>query len=1271
MVDEAQDRYSEIDVIMRCIDAAIINFEKHVKLLEQKNIDVQAWAADVKREQGTAGRDWEAAMSILQAIYVSPETMQFLTGRDFSQPGCLLDLFNAESVNKAGHLAHTASSDLDRRSQDVASKVDHVLVKTNQLYEKIEKSPAHSAISRAGDVGQLLQDIEAILTKIENDHQTVHAYPTTPKNISQASKTALLHTRNFLPNLLQRSCDMYEMVLAATQSRNAVAAGSLDIMQGLATLTSLLGAASKQIETLELDSSSMDALQLISTLHYTPVTYASFLIEGIKRQEWNEKIKSDSETITVEMVSFKDEEVRRRKKWQKSTGAALWGERVEQKVLGLEITLQGGDDVWPTFERQDIDKLLEILKSKEAESDILEQIRTMRQELDNPTKQQSKRVKAFKNGSVHDATLGRSGLLIRGDNEVFQALQDDKAKVELKLKTAESRVRRLEDLLHRQSHIGRPASGTLFHGSVNPDQNLSVNAPDFSPRPGGSHSRRSSASSRRYSANISSEDKQVQLKLLTLEAELTSERERSLALERAVTSSNADITIFKGQVEDLQSTKRDLLENFEAQQREFGEERRSLEAENQKMKNRLEEIEDEMDRFMGSREHERIGIDERVQALQDELDTLQKSSKAELQRAQGQVDFLRNDAKLHRESKDVLEKQLQRDREDNVELKKQLASSESLAQAHHRVLTTLFHQTSPGAQVPEKPGCLHEAVTDTVSALMIDINRMRAEIKAFASFQNEAQASAEEARSEFALVKEKLTAEQRASQKFKEDLASETATKTALQKELEDNRNQLSKVRAQISDGESGSETLRIRLEEEERKVTQTSAELAASHARSGSLEEELRSLKDALSSAQDIQERTSRIVQLRSTRAEVLTQRIYAQNDKLCRLLERLSYTVIRDGASMTIQRMPKPDRSSINASANDSSDPSTILRRSLSASTRPYMTDSTELESLNWTSATDLELEARQYELFMQTLGNFDTGAFCDTVTKRIKDIEYTAKKYSKDARGYREKAHAASKDALEKIAYRHFKDGDLALFLPTRNQSAGAWAAFNVGAPHYFLRELDSHRLRNREWLLARIHKIEERVVDLSKSMAAATGNAVAHDGRSSGSINSIDDDNPFDLSDGLRWFLVDATEEKGGAPTTPGLSKSTVAAANIAATANIHRSTKAAGSGVEGLNKTLSKSLESRRGSNNSRRSYNAAIATTQNPTSMNQSSEPGTEVANNVQRSPERSKATSENQTGLSSEAGGKVSTGTDSSGNGANPSNNEVRTTNIDDLIGP
>lgn len=117
-----------------------------------------------------------------------------------------------------------------------------------------------------------------------------------------------------------------------------------------------------------------------------------------------------------------------------------------------------------------------------------------------------------------------------------------------------------------------------------------------------------------------------------------------------------------------------------------------------------------------------------------------------------------------------------------------------------------------------------------------------------------------------------------------------------------------------------------------------------------------------------------------------------------------------------------------------------------------------------------------------------------------------------------------------------------------------------------------------------------------MDLSKSLHE-------HGEPEAGSLKDDDNDNPFDLSDGLRWYLVEAHEDKPGAPSTPGLGKSTVAANNVEAMADMTHARSASGrglglggrpTGIDGVSKTLSKSLESRRSSTSSRKALPFAI-----------------------------------------------------------------------------
>jgi autophagy-related protein 11 len=1258
MSDEAQQRYTEIEVITRGVDAAVMNLERHVKTLDQKNADIQVWVSDIQKEQDLAGTDWEAAMERLKFLPATSDMIRFITGRDrkTQRKPSLEDLVDVEDIKRAGNLVHNISTQMTRNSADLGTKVDEVLRRTDELFDKVEKSPARSVIGRATEPVQLMQDIEAIAKKVSNDYGSVLGYANTSKSVSQASKSALIHTKTFLPNLSKRSLEMYDLLRTATEVRNSIAADSLDAMYDIATLTSMLTEANARFASLDLDGDELDAFNLLSTLNTLPVTYASFMAEAIRRREWNDKVRSDSSTLANEMATFQDEEARRRRKWQKSAGATLWGEKVDQKVMGLEVTLHGEEEEWPQATRHDLDELLEILRTQDTKPGVVADISKIISELNNPTKQQSKRAKAFKAGSIHEAALGRSALLVRGDDDLIRVLQEEKQKTEGKLRTAESRVRRLEDLLHRQTHVSRTSTGNVFQlpGNPSPDFQNTAN-PMASPRLNDDLSRRSSVSSRRFSSNQGADEKAFQQKLLSLEAELIAERERTSGMEKEISARTIAASDMKAQVEEANSTKKDLMENFEAQQREFIEERKSLESEIERLKAKLEELEDEIDRYLGSRENEKASVDERVRNLQDELEKLRKETTAEAQKAQGQVDFLRNDAKLQREANDTLEAQLQRVKEENKALLVRVESADSVVEEQSKLLWDVHAKLSPVATIPDDLSALGEALTSISGDLVAELESIKSDAVIARSDRDAAQSTIAEIKSNLAEVKEKLSTEKMESFQLRETLGAQRAKFTALETELADERGQLTAFRTKIADGETGSEALRSRLEEEERKVTSMSEDLATRQARIGSLEEEMRSFQHKYQSAQAKHEKLVSRFEARTSRAKDLTQRVYAQNDRLCRLLERLSYSVTRDGSSMIIQRLSKPERSS---TANDSSDPGSTIRRSISgAVTRKAMVDSGDLDLLYWMHNDDSETESEKYDAYLKAIGSFDVEAFCEVITKRIKDVEYTAKKYSKDARAYREKSHMAQKEAHEKIAFKNFKEGDLALFLPTRNQATGAWAAFNVGAPHYFLREQDSHKLRSRDWLLARIHKIEDRVVDLSKSMSGQHLNV--SDGRSFGEASnggdSFEDDNPFDLSDGLRWYLIDAAEEKPGAPSTPGLGKSTVASTHVDATGSIRRTKKSSSGGVEGINKTLSKSLDSRRSSSNSKK----AVAGTSTLINTGSTATDATSSKPAAAAQPDEASDAQMTRTGSKQ----------DSSGDKA--LNLEVRSHNIDDLMGP
>ncbi|KAH6898531.1 autophagy-related protein 11-domain-containing protein [Thelonectria olida] len=1159
-------RYDEIDVIVKCLDAAVTNLEISIKQIEPKYNELKKWVVPALTEHDQLVKKWEHYLSLASDTPISSSMVKFMTrGESTKSRPTLKDLIELDTAKKAGRLAPTAHRRFSDKANDLDSAVERMYQGLHELITDFDKLMGRSAFGRSGDSGQLLEDIEAVVKQMDSDYRTILSSGGTQRDLAQASKTASVHTEHMVPSLKNRVKEMDDLQHYVTEARNSIAAESAKFMRAITDITSLHSGVKSQINVLNQSEDDMNTFDYLRLIHQLPYMYASFLVEAVRRREWVDKVKTDSSTLANEMALFQDEESKRRRKWQKMIGST-YGPELDTKVVGLEVNLLGEDSPWPSITKEELNEFVELIQGQGVDQELLDDILKLVQELNNPTRQQSKRLKAFKNGSVHEASLGRSGLMIRGDDDLLRSLQDDKGKLENKLKTAESRVRRLEDLLHRQSQATRP--GNLFQPQ--------------SPQPRERQNSVSSVRSSRFDdrRRSSGNGDHLMRRITQLENELRQEKQRNTQLQQDLATQATQHEDMRGQMSEVNSTKRDLLGNMEALEREFVEERKALEKEIKTLKARLEDTEDDLEHFDESRQHEKATYAQRVEELEAELEQINKNRTDDTLKAQGQVEFLRKETRMQREQLEVLERRVQDAEEEARTTSSKLQSAEDTIESQLQALSKLYVQFSPDQAVPDDLADLADALMSQATDLVSKLMTTESDATLFKTDLEQANTSIKELRVELEGAKSKLSKEEMSAMHSREHLEEEKAKVAALEEELADNREQLGELRNKLSDGATGSEAMQKRLKEEESKVVTLKEEVASRQSQMGSLEEELHLFREKVEALQDkLTSQTNQYIS-RDEKTKDLSQRLYSQSDRLCRLLERVGYTISRQGGEITINKIPRAER--ISQNPNDASDPALSIRRSITLSR--VLADSTDVESLYWLNNSDAQAETEKYEAFMKTLGNFDVDLFSETIYRRIKEVEHLARKWQREARSYREKSHAAQKDSHEKIAFKHFKEGDLALFLPTRNQQAGAWAAFNVGFPHYFLREQDAHRLHHREWLVARINRIEERVVDLSKSLQP---------NNDANSVNDEENDNPFQLSDGLRWYLIDAHEDKPGAPSTPGMGKSTVAANTVEATANIHTHTvkgknRDSVTSIEGINKTLSKSLESRRSSSGSKK-----------------------------------------------------------------------------------
>ena len=1200
-------KYSEeTRIVDRGLGVAALSLQSHIRNAESKHAEATAYYEEVIKDQEQYVETWQADLNRLGNIPAKADFLGLLALKSPQQSrrrslgtGVTLQAFvDSKEIAGAASTAHSTSQGFGDQVERMGNLVNTIQAESAELFASVETMQQRSPLDDSQTSSRLFEEVQLVAKKVGSDCDHVASLDASPKSVAQASKMALLHTRNYLPALKDHSIEMAEHLRRAAEQKNSSMTEAVRHMQTITSIESMLANAYSQLSNLDAPPEAIEAFNILGLVSRLPFIYGSLLVEAVRRNEWVDKMKKDSSALAEEMAGYQEEEERRRKKWLKGIGDLVSPEALSSKALGVEINLQAEEEAWPNVSRQDVQDYVKLLSGIQGSGAVVKDLMQAVKELDRPTRKQIKRAKNFKNGSVHEAAFGSASLMLRGEDDM-RVLRDANSKLEEELKAQKSRVRKLEDLLHRQSQVSRlssNASGFQPQHAIVQEPTTPEQMPVAqSPKPAENVSRRSSVSSRRFSSNQNAEEKALARRVVTLEAELMAEKERRSALEKETQHHSDAANDLRNQTDDLRtqadeanSTKQDLMENMDAQQREFADERRLLEAELGRYKIRIEEFEDEFERLLGSRDNEKVGTDGKIRALEAELTSLKQKAAEAASRAESDLATLRTQQSDERQKLASLNLQLQqlssekmRVQETSDELKATLRQRDEREAGQQASLQAIFAFLAPESVEHESSPITLETLEDLARRSADHIEQLSRAVVEVRYRNDTLQAASESDRNRLDSLDKQLQDHSTEIKTTREKSQAHEARATLLATELGETRSHLNDLRTKFVDGESGSEALRQRVADEEAKAGRLSSELTEARSDVNSLDVALTSLQSNHRKLQEAAGNTQSRLDQRTVRARELADQLCTQNEQLIRLLQSLGFIVSHRDGSMTVERAPR------SSASTTLSGPGAICRTLSNPPPAFDFLPTAEAVLLSWLDNTDPNTEDSTFVSFTDALSRFSLPTFSETLTKRLRDVEHTARKWQKEARSARDRVSSLSHDAHNKLALKDFKEGDLALFLPTRNASQGAWAAFNVNAPHYFLRETEAHRLRQREWLVARITKVEERVVDLSKAMSSTAGDARSTN--SDAAVSSIaSDDNPFDLSDGLRWYLIDAAEEKSSAPSTPGLGKSTVASARVDATgSSVRLGKKSVGGGVSEASKTLNKSLDSRRSSTNSR------------------------------------------------------------------------------------
>lgn len=1150
VASEARRQQEATSHIRKALDLAVANLQTHARGLEAKYGQASEWARATKIEHDDTLHSVEIANAQMPHLPANREFLRLLpklqnaTG-DPPRSGSLRDFADVTVTDGLVKTVRAASASITKQINAVESGMKGVGQERDRIVNSAEQVGLQSETDASQAADEILDEIQVLVQKLASDSEHVTSLQSSSRSTAQVTKMAQLQTKQYMPTLTEYYEDLIGISGKAKDDHDAAAQESLRTMQAIARTEASLHQLNKQVNSLSISEEAEAASEFLQLLGPLPFVYGALLVEAVRRREWSDRLKAESAELAEDIAGYREEEEKRRKRWMKNIGPLVTSEASTGTVLEFELNLNASQQIWPTATRDNISDYIAALKGLSGVDEIVEELTESAKDLDRPTKRQIKRAKgAFKNGSIHESMHGKGSFLMR-ENDELRVLREVNVKLEEEVKGQKSRVRRLEDLVYQQQ--ARPSSGNIFAPAE--DRRRSSFEPDYeppSPMTDGSTPRRASVASRGASVSKAAEDKTLALRIVSLEVELEEARSKLQAQQQKHDNEHRtraeDEDRIRREIAEGNSTKKDLMENMEAQQREFADERRLLQEEAKEHRLKAEEMEEEFDRILGSRDNEKHTSDRKLQEAEMRF--------AELERESGDAEFEHTTT-------------LQR-------IRLGLGADTSIAPASTAELLRELEELS--ARSARKT----DDMKQTISSIKADKEALHANSD---RQQKEFEAQRDHTRS---LEDEMAT--------LRADHEAEKAKATSLSTELNDARAQLRSLRSKFADGETGSEVLRNRLEDQAKRAGNLTTELAETKSHVNSLDFELSSLQRRHQKGLAEAEAATRRLDHRSSRDRELTHALTTVQEALLRLLEDLGLSVYFHEGRLAVQRTSK-----LNASTSGLAD---TVQLTVPANTDLKPNDA----QLQWMHAASAEEESALFAELIGKLSALDVSTFHEAIIKLRRDIEWTGKKWKHESRVYRDKYQKAHTEGHEKIAFKGFKEGDLALFLPTRNQATRPWAAFNIGAPHYFLREQESHKLQTREWLVARISKVEERIVDLSKSSTGPKArNADAASIKSAGgeSAISFDDDNPFELSDGLRWYLIDAVEDKTGITGAPGLGKSTptTASANVDARGSVRMKRSPKDQTDRDVSKMLNKSLDtdrSRRSSTSSKRASISAI-----------------------------------------------------------------------------
>lgn len=407
-----------------------------------------------------------------------------------------------------------------------------------------------------------------------------------PAANSSAIRSFQNHTREYIPSIKMAVTSLLNTLKSAYQLRQSVSAQSQSYLQRLSSAQERLVSIGPQLaETDDLFGHSQESYDLLREVETLAEGYGEGLLEGFRRGLWKIRRTKRLERVKEEISTLRQQERRARKAWGdvSASGGVIWGFVTDlsddDDDVPSPISNGVGDTDSDSVSRKDVEMYISTLSKTPLFEKVAMQLKEHLSILVMSI-QTSPQIDVATSPLRLDSSDDMLSIKTREGPAVYEQLLRDKTKAEERARNFESRVKNLEEMLHRQFRT--------------PPRN-------FSPIPLGS-----GPSSPRNNIDGFDEPLLGRSVIRGGSPDIAALQKRIQDLERE----KADIM---DRFTETAGTKSDLMANLEEQTKLFQAEREDLVRKTNELERDVERCETEINRF-----------EELVPKMESEMDTLRK-----------------------------------------------------------------------------------------------------------------------------------------------------------------------------------------------------------------------------------------------------------------------------------------------------------------------------------------------------------------------------------------------------------------------------------------------------------------------------------------------------------------------------------------------------------------------------------------------------------------------------------------------------------------------